>query len=54
METNTFNFLKEHPSEEKSEPVNLVWNGTTIRSLSDLREHFIPEELLRAHIANFG
>ncbi|MDY4892546.1 MAG: hypothetical protein SO130_03965 [Agathobacter sp.] len=50
METNTFNFLKEHPSEEKSEPVNLVWNGTTIRSLSDLREHFIPEELLRAHM----
>lgn len=51
METNTFNFLKgQHLSEEKATPVNLVWNGTTIRSLSDLREHFVPEELLRAHM----
>lgn len=50
METNAFNFLKGHPSEEKTEPVNLVWNGTGIRSLSDLREHFIPEELLKAHM----
>jgi hypothetical protein len=37
---------------ENADKVVLRWNNYVIRSLKDMRENFIPEELLQAHLNN--
>jgi hypothetical protein len=53
-EIHTPDFLKAATSTttENRDPVVLRWNDCVIRSLKDMRENFIPEELLQAHLNN--